>query len=121
MFLKHFVNKTKDAILQVTARKFILPWIINKYHLKQLGNMTTLRLDCEKQEILIALDLHGEQDPIELTIRYQVLSPTCIEIKDVRSSRNWIATLVNEVLPAEQKRIEQVPTAVTTLLSKVIH
>lgn len=114
MFLKHIANKAKDVALQ-----FVAAWIVNKYHLKKLGQMTKLQLDSDKQEIFITLDLHGEQSPVELTIHYRLLSSTMIEITDVRSSREWIATLVNEMVPAEQKKIT-VPSAVTTALSKMV-
>lgn len=79
---KTIANKGKDIALQSVAS-----WIANKYHLNQLGRMTALRLDSEKQEIYIALDLHGEQTPIELTIHYRILDSTLIEIIDVGSSR----------------------------------
>ena len=107
-------NKAKDIALQHVASR-----ILNKYHLNKLGKMTSLRLDSEKQEIFIELDLHGEQTPIELTVKYRVLSSTLIEIADVQSSRAWITTLANEIVPADQKRIT-VPEAVTAALSKII-
>jgi hypothetical protein len=107
-------NKGKDMALQ-----FVAAWIVNKYHLNKLGQMTSLQLDSEKQEIFIALELHGEQTPIELTIQYRVLSPTQIEIANVCSSRAWVAALANEMVPAEKKRIA-VPEAVTAALSKLI-
>ena len=81
--------------------------------------MTRLQLDSEKQEIYVTLDLHGEQSPIELTIHYRLLSSTQIEIVNVCSSRNWIATLVNEMVPTKNKQIT-VPAAVTAALSKII-
>ena len=81
--------------------------------------MTILRLDTEKQEISLELALHGEQRPIQVTIHYKVRSPNHIEITSVRSSRDWIATLVNEVLSVEQRQLE-VPPAVITALSKLI-
>ncbi len=113
MFLKHLANKAKDAALQGVAA-----WFANKYHLKKLGQMTKLQIDSEKNEVSLTLDLHGEQSPIDLTIRYRVIGATEIEIVDVRSSREWIATLVNEVIPATQKQIT-VPVNVTKALSKL--
>jgi len=56
---------------------------------------------------------------VAVTVRYQVLSANQIEITSVSSSRDWIATLANELLPVEQRQIE-VPPAVVTALSKVI-
>ncbi len=114
MFLKNIANKAKDVALQ-----FIAAWIVNKYHLNKLGQMTKLQLDSEKQEVFITLDLHGEKSPIDLTIHYRLLSSTVVEIADVSSSREWIATLVNEMVPAKQKRIT-VPETVTAALSKFI-
>jgi hypothetical protein len=115
MFIKRIVNIAKDTVLQRIAA-----WVINKYHLKQLGQMSTLRLDSEKQEIFMVLNLHGEPTSIELAVHYRVLSSTLIEITDVRSSREWITTLVNNIVPAEAKRIP-VPAAFTTALAKLIH
>jgi hypothetical protein len=80
--------------------------------------MTKLQLDSEKQEIYIELDLRGEQTPAELTIHYRLLSSTEIEIVNVSSSRDWIATLINEIVPAKNKQIT-VPVVVTAALSKI--
>lgn len=111
---KTIANKGKDLTLQLFAS-----WLVNKYHLTKIGHMTALRIDSEKQELFMALHLHGEQTPIELTIQYRVLSATQIEIGEVQSSRAWIATYANEMMPAAQKRIT-VPAAVTTALSKLV-
>lgn len=112
---KSIANKARDAALQ-----FVTAWIVNKYHLKKLGKMTKLQLDSEKSEIFIALDLQGEQTPIELKIHYRLLSATEIEIANVSSSREWIATLANDMVPPEKKRIT-VPETVTKALSKLIN
>jgi hypothetical protein len=112
--VKHIANKAKDVALRLVAR-----WIVNKFYLKKLGQMTKLQLDSEKEEIYLALDLHGEQSPIELTIHYRLLSSNQIEIVNVWSSRDWIATLINEIIPAKNKQIP-VPAVVTAALSKII-
>jgi len=111
---KHFINKAKDWTLQPIAR-----WIANKYQLEKFGKMTTLRLDSEKKEIFVSLDLHGEQIPIELTIDYNVLTPTRLEIKEVRASREWVAALINKLIPAKSRQFD-VPSTVITALSQVI-
>lgn len=115
MFLKSLSNRLKDVALQ-----FIAARIVSHYHLNKLGHMTKLQIDSEKSEVVIELDLHGEPAPIELKMHYRLLSATEIEIGEVSSSRSWIATLVNEMVPAEKKRIT-VPEAVTKALSKLIH
>ncbi len=114
MLLKLLANKAKDAALQ-----FVAAWLVNRCQFNKLGKMTTLKIDSEKQEIFVELDLRGEESPVELKVDYKVVGPSLIEIGNARSSREWIATLVNEMLPPEQKRIE-VPEMVTTALSKLI-
>lgn len=113
MIFNAFANKVKDVALQQLAK-----WFANRYHLKPLGRITDLKLDSVAQEISVSLDLHGEQSPVDLTMRYRVASPTTLEISDVKSSRQWIAELINNVIPAEQKCLE-VPHAVTQALSKM--
>ncbi|MDI1312852.1 hypothetical protein [Prosthecobacter sp.] len=113
MLFNVFANKVKDAALQQLAK-----WFANRYHLKPLGRITNLRLDSMAQEISVSLDLHGEEASVELTMRYRVISSTMLEISEVKSSRQWIAELINHVIPAEQKCLE-VPHAVTQALSKV--
>jgi len=111
---KKILNEGKDTLVQVVGAR------ISKKYLKTLGKMTKLRLDSENREISLTLELQGEPIPIELKIQYEILNPTQIEIKHVHSSRDWIATLVNEVIPSERKRIN-VPSIVATALSKLIH
>jgi metal-responsive CopG/Arc/MetJ family transcriptional regulator len=114
--MKSIINALKDAALAPVAR-----WIINKYNhnLRKLGEMTILRLDCQKQQLSMAFDLRGEQTPIELTLHYHVQSPSVIEITEVHSSREWITTLANDIISAKSKQIE-VPAFVTAALSKII-
>lgn len=114
MSFKTFANKAKDLALQRVAR-----WFINHHRLNHLGKITALRFDSEAQEIFMMWDLHGEQTPLELTLHYRVRSPTLIEIIDVKASREWITALVNQVIPAEQKRLT-VSTTVTQALSKLM-
>ena len=120
---KHIANKVKDAAVQLFASQLINDFNLEKFglgvDLKKLGRMTKLKINSEKQEVYLTFDLHGEQSPIELTVQYRVLTPTQIEIVSVSSSRDWIATLVNEVLPTNRKQIT-VPAAVTTALSKIL-
>lgn len=113
MLFNVFANKVKDGALQHLAK-----WFGNHSHLKHLGRITGLRIDSIAEEIQMELDLHGEQTPIELTVHYRIISPTLLKIADVKSSRQWIAALINDVIPEEQKCLE-VPPAVTRALSKL--
>ena len=120
---KHIANKVKDAAVQLLATQVLNNFNLEKFglgvDLKKLGQMTKLKINSEKQEIYAAFELRGEQSPVELTIQYRLLTPTQIEIVSLSSSRDWIATLVNEVLPAKRKQIT-VPPAVTAALSKML-
>jgi len=120
---KNIANKAKDAAVQFVATRVINNFNLEKLgldvDLKKLGRMTKIKINSDKQEIYVAFDLHGEQSPIELTIQYRVLTPTQIEIVSLSSSREWIATFVNEVLPAKRKQIT-VPATVTAALSKIL-
>jgi hypothetical protein len=120
---KNIANRVKDAAVQLLATQLINNCNLEKFgldiDLKKLGRMTKLKINSEKQEVYLTFDLHGEQSPIELTVQYRVLTSTQIEIVSVSSSRDWIATFVNEVLPAKRKQIT-VPAAVTTALSKIL-
>ena len=112
--LKAVLNSAKDSLAQSVA-----PFFIHKFGLKRLGTMSTFRIDSAKKEIFIELDLHGEATPIELTIGYELPGSSILEIKHVSSSREWIATLVNDMIPPERKQIK-VPGAVASALSKLI-
>ena len=80
-------------------------WIANRYHLKKLGRIKELKLDSNAQKIFLVMDLHGEKESIELTVHYQVQSPTVLEIAEVHCSRPWITEFVNGMVPTEQKRL----------------
>jgi hypothetical protein len=114
MVFNAFANRMKDAALQGLAK-----WFANRYHLKRFGRIADLKLDSVAEEIFVILDLHGEVSPIELTVRYRVVSPTLLEIGDVKASRQWIEELINQVMTPEQKSVT-VSSAVTRALSKVM-
>lgn len=111
--MKVFANRVKDAALQRLAK-----WFANHYHLKHLGRITALKFDSVAEEIQMRLDLHGEQSPVDLTVHYHVISPNLLEIAKVEASRQWIEALINDVVPAEHKRLE-LPPLITRGLSKL--
>ncbi len=113
MLFNALANKVKDVALQQVAK-----WLANRYHLKQLGRIIDLKVDSVSEEVFVVLDLHGERSPIELTMHYRVISPTLLEIAEVKASRQWIAEFINHMIPAEQKCVEVSPM-VTRALSKI--
>jgi len=110
MGIKTWAARVKDAALPQVAK-----WLANRYHLKRLGRITDLKLDSTEQKVFLALALHGEKDLIELTLHYRVLSLELLEIAEVQASRPWITELINNVIPADQKRLV-VPSTVTRIL-----
>lgn len=104
MSFNAFANKVKDAALEQVAK-----WFANRYQLKELGRISDLKVDSVAEEIFMVLELHGEVEPIKLTLLYRVVSPTLLEIVHVKSSRAWIGELINNVVPVEQKRVEVAP------------
>ena len=111
MDIKSWAAWVKDGALQQVAK-----WIANRYHLKRLGRITDLKLDSTAQRIFLALALHGEKDLIELTLHYRIVSSEMLEIGDVQASRPWMTEFINEMIPAEQKRLA-VPSTVTRILA----
>lgn len=113
MLFNVFANKVKDAALEQVAK-----WLANRYHLKRLGRIRDLKVNSAAEEVFVVFDLHGEHTPIELTAHYRIISSSILEIVDVKASREWIAELINHVIPPEQKRVEVSP-AITRALSKL--
>lgn len=113
MTFKAFANKAKDLALQHVGG-----WVANRLHLNKLGKVTTLRLDSEKAEIFLTLELEGETTPVDLTVQYRIVEPTLLEVVHVDASRVWMTTFVNELVPSEQKRFT-VPKVVTKALAKL--
>lgn len=109
---KNFANKAKDLALQGVAA-----WVANRFHLNKLGKVRDLQLDSEKSQIFLTLDLNGEDKPVDLTVRYRIVSPTEIEVAEVHASRPWMTTFANDLVPAEQKRFK-VAAMVVKALSK---
>lgn len=106
------------VIINAAALQQLTKWFANHYHFKQLGRITELRLNSVAEEIFMVLDLHGEQTQIDLTVRYRVISPTLLEVAEVQSSLQWIAELINHMVPADQKCFEVAP-ALTRALTKL--
>lgn len=113
MTFKAFANKAKDLALQHVGS-----WVANRLHLNKLGKVTTLRLDSEKAELFLTMDLEGETSPVDLTVRYRIVEATLLEVIHVDASRVWMTTFINELVPPEQKQFT-VPKVVTKALSKL--
>ncbi len=124
-FLDSLLNTAKDAIIDAVASsdtaknaalKMMAPKFFADYGLAKLGTLEKVEITTEKKEILVVLNLHGEAAPVEVTVHYRVLKPGEVEIVNVRSSKAWVAILVNEVVSPALNKIE-VPTEATKFLA----
>ena len=111
-------NKIKSAVKDVTSNlafQGAFNVAYNLYQLNKLGRYSNLSLSSKNKELSVTLDLDGEVTPIDLHVRYRVVDETTIDILEVRSSRKWIETLFNEVIPAEKKLLK-IPNAAMKFL-----
>jgi hypothetical protein len=90
--------------------------LIERYQLNKIGELSGVKINREQLEIEFSLDLRGEENPIKVKVQFRTLPPNEIEISKVTASREWIAILINDLLPAEKKRFE-VSAEVVSLLS----
>lgn len=104
------LRNLKDLAGAVVVRR-----VLNLSPLRKLGTMTSLHIDSQNKQIRAVLELRGEPTPIEVLLYYQVSSPRRIDILQVESSREWISSLINEVLTPDQRRLP-VPELVSKLL-----
>jgi hypothetical protein len=72
---------------------------LRQYNLDKLGSPRVAYLDKSARKLAITLLLDGESTPIELEFFYATAEEGQIEITEVKSSRVWIATLANELVP----------------------
>ncbi len=114
---KKGLSVAKDAALSGAG-----PWLFNHFQIGRLGHMTSFQIDSERQLINLSLDLHGEERPIDLTLAYQLIEEGgewLIEITRVDATRQWIATLANEIIPPEKRR-HVIPPLVKAALTKIV-
>jgi len=114
---KEVLHAARDSALGASSA-----WIANTFKLHRIGKMTSFRIDSDKQQIFATLDLHGEVTPVDLAIDYRIVEEpggTMLEVVRLEASREWITTLVNEMIPADKKRIP-VPALLKIALSRVV-
>ena len=103
------------SFLANTLLKPAIAALLRQYNLDRIGSVTAVELDNGRGQLSVALQLDGENTPIEFEFRYAKVGEDQIEITEVKSSRAWIATLANEFVPPEKKRFP-VPAVVFRLL-----
>ena len=103
------------SFLANTLLKPAIATLLRQYNLDRIGSVTAVELDNGRGKLSVALQLDGENTPIELEFQYAKVGADRIEITDVKSSRAWIATFANEFVPPEKKRFT-VPAVVLRLL-----
>jgi hypothetical protein len=108
-------DAAKDFAVQAFAPK-LSKMLIERYQLDKIGKLSGVKINRKQLEIEFSLDLRGEENPIDVKVQFRTLPPNEIEISNVTASREWIAILINELLPVEKKRFE-VSAEVVSLLS----
>lgn len=105
----------KDAFLTPSILTPLVSAFLKQYKLDKLGSVTSVDLNTSCRTLKVTLQLEGETSPIELECHYAMAGEDRIEILEVNSSRAWIATLVNDLIPADKKRFT-VPSAAQKFL-----
>jgi len=108
--LKDILNQGKDLLIGSAVIPFV------NGILKPIGKMSSLKIDSSAKLLHMTLELDGEASPVQLAVQYSIISPTLLTVRVASSSRPWISTLVNEMIP-EQSRQIPVPEMVTKALS----
>lgn len=103
------------SFLTNTLLKPVIAALLHQYNLDKLGSVTSVDLDNTHRTLKVTLQLDGESTPIDLEFRYATVGEDQIEVTGVKSSRAWIATLVNEFVPADKKRFT-IPAVAARLL-----
>ncbi len=104
----------KEIAFQTFVRK-ISEMLAERYQLNKIGQLSGVKFNIEQSEIEFSLDLRGEEKPIDVKAQFRTLPPNEIEISKVTASREWIAILINDLLPAEKKRFAVSAEAVSFL------
>ncbi len=106
----------KDRLIEALA----LP-ILNGTLLAPYGQARELRLDTTGKRAEILLDLHGESEPLRITVgRYRIFErdgETFVSLHDIETSRAWMTTLAER---AVEPRALKLPPELAGALSRWI-
>lgn len=105
----------KELAVQALVPK-LSEMLVERYQLDKIGKLSGVKVNRKEREIEFSLELRGEEKPIDVKVKFRTLPPNEIEISEVTASREWIAILINNLLPAEKKRFE-VSAEVVSVLS----
>jgi hypothetical protein len=88
-----------------------------------LGRISSLEIDAKQAKIFVSILFHGEAEPIQAVIGYQLLQDTqtrTIEIQSVECSRAWLQQLYR--LYVEKKGPVRLPLvgSLGTMISMIL-
>jgi hypothetical protein len=102
----------RDRAISAALKKILEPRV------KRYGRLARITLDSAQRSILIELLLHGETEPVALSIgRYDIVTEAerrFLVMHDIRASREWIERLAQDFLEGRTMRI---PAALERILS----
>jgi hypothetical protein len=102
----------RDRALSAALKKILEPRV------RRYGHLTRITLDSSQRSLLAEVLLHGETDPVTLSIgRYDIVSEggrRFLVMHDIRASREWLERLAQDFL---EGRIVRIPTTLERVLS----
>lgn len=84
--------------------------------------MTELHIDSSTREIRLSAELVGEDQPLDATVRYDVVEEgdkTFIVPLQVTTSRQWLTLLADEMIRKQPVRIE-VPAGIAATALRIL-
>ena len=109
-----FLRSTSDIAVQSLA-PILSKQLIERYHLDKIGKLSAIEINRRQLQVKFSLELRGEQSPIDVEVQFRTLPTNELEITSVTASREWIAILINELVPAVKKRFDVPEEAISCL------
>ena len=116
--LKTAAHGIKDVALSAYIKSKIDPYI-SKYG----GKMISFKMDTTGKQIDLSLELRGELQPLDFTIKYELyqdVGDTFIKATSIQSSREWINLLLAELIEQGSIKPLQVPSGIAEVALKVL-
>ena len=105
LMLKFLKNK-KESILSNSIKRVISTYLEQK----NLGEITSFRLDSKKRDIYLTLLLRKEKNPLEIVVsNYNFIRDGergYFTFKSIKTSRDWNSQALERIIGSEDKKIK---------------
>jgi hypothetical protein len=106
MRFSEIIHRAKEKVVVGAVRLWL------KKQLKRFGTMTSLQIDSKQKTMRLELELKGETSLITVEVgNYELLQrneETFLRLNKVSTSREWMTTLLSELLPNQQFKVPTV-------------